>query len=210
VSMYCTLDDVKMRMTGDAPAMSADWDVTITDAIGMASDLIDAEVRQLRCQAEGWTFLPGTPTTRRYTGRDGGASLLLIDDAVAVSSAALLDDSGNLIQTLTAGVDYLPSPINSLPITGLRRLHGLWPCNYGGVQVALTPGYGLVVPPNVVNAAIAEVIRAIKGGQAGEDDRLGVTPYGSVVTSKALLQSTVRMLSRYRYGGAILRGGVLQ
>lgn len=202
----CTLLQVKQRMSGDVPVIGAEWDATITDAIGMVTDLINEELRQVRGQAEGWSFIAGAPATRRYTGRQGGAALILIDDATAVSAVTLLDTAGNPVQSLAAGADWLPSPLNGTPITGLRLVHGLWPWHYGGVQASLTPGYAAAWPANITNAAIAEVIRAVRGGQAGEDDRLGVTPYGSVVTSKALLQSTLRMLSRYRYGGAILRG----
>lgn len=205
MSAYCTLDDVKKRMSGDVPTSSGAWDATITDAITMVSDLIDEEVRQLRGQPEGWSFLPATPVTRRYTGSAGGSSLLLIDDATAVSSVQILDSSGIVIQTLALNVDYLLRPMNTLPITGLVLLNGVWPWYPGAVSVGLTPGYGSSIPPNVTNACIGEVIRAVRGGQAGEDDRLGVTPYGSVVVSKALLQSTLRMIYRYRAGAGFLR-----
>ena len=203
---YCSLSDVKQRMSGDAPVASAAWDATITSAIGMVTDTINQEVRQQRGQGEGWSFLPGTPTTRRYTAAGGGSDLLLIDDATAVSSVVILDSAGNLVQTLALNVDYLPAPMNTLPITGLRLTNGIWPWYAGGVRVGLTPGYGATLPPNVQDACIAEVIRSIRGGQAGEDDRLGITPYGSVIVSKALLQSTVRMLGRYRFGAGFLRG----
>jgi len=33
-----------------------------------------------------------------------------------------------------------------------------------------------------------------------------MSPFGSVIVSKALLQSSMRMLNRYRLGSAILRG----
>jgi hypothetical protein len=204
VGGYCSLLDVKQRQTGDVPVQSSAFDATILDAIAEVSDLINGEVRNLRGEPEGWSFLPGTPTVSRYTGRD--APLLMIHDSVAVSATTILDPFGNVVQVLSSGLDYLPWPMNGLPITGLTRVNGWWPSWYGGVQVSRTPGYGLSVPPNVRGAALAEVIRAIRAGQAGEDDRLGMTPFGSVVVSKALLQSTLRMLSRYRNGAALLRG----
>lgn len=207
MSAYCVLADVKTRMSGDVPTVSAAWDATITSAIAMVSDMIDAEVRNLRGQGEGWTFLPGTPTTRRYTGRDGGSRLLPIDDATAITSVAILDTLGNVTQTLVLGTDYLVRPLNRLPITGLTLITGVWPWYPGGVRVALTPGYALTTPSNVQDATISEVIRTIRAGQAGEDDRLGLTPFGSVIVSKALLQSTVRMLYRYRDGAGVFRGG---
>ena len=203
---YCTVEQVKQRQSGDTPVISGEWDATITEAIAEVSDLINEEVRTARGQGPGWSFLPGTPTTSRYTGRAGGSRLVLIDDSVAVSSVTILDAQGNASQVLTAGTDYLPYPLNGLPITGLVLTSGVWPWYQGGVQVGRTPGYANALPSNVTNATIAEVIRAIRAGQAGEDDRLGMTPYGSVVVSKALLQSTVRMCQRYRYGAGFLRG----
>ena len=204
MSAYATVDQVKQRETGDVPVESGAWDQVIASLIEERSDLIDQEVRQLRGQGEGWSFLPGAPVNRRYTG--SGASLLLIDDAVEVTSVQILDAQGNYLQTLTLNADYLPQPLNNLPITGLVLTHGIWPRYPGGVSVGLTPGYGSTVPPNVTDACIEEVIRGKRAGMAGVDDRLGMSPYGSVIVSKALLQSTVRMLHRYRFGAALLRG----
>ena len=201
---YCSLLDVKQLMTGDVPVQSSAFDATITNVIEQVSDLIDQEVRNLRGQPEGWSFLPGSDTASRYTGQ--GSPLLPIDDSVAVSGVSLLDDFGNVMQVLTVGRDYQPWPINDLPITALRRIAACWPSNYAGVLVNRTPGYGATTPPNVALATVQEVIRAIRGGQAGEDDRLGISPFGSVIVSKALLQSTQRMLARYRYGAGLLRG----
>ena len=206
MSTYCTPDQVKQRETGDVPTESDAWDGVIASLIEERSDLIDQEVRQLRGQGEGWSFLPGTPVTRRYTGT--GTSLMFIDDAVEVTSVQILNRQGDPVQTLALNLDYLPQPFNSLPITGLVLTHGFWPQYPGGVAVGLTPGYGLTVPPNVTDACIEEVIRGKRAGMAGVDDRLGMSPYGSVIVSKALLQSTVRMLHRYRFGAAILRKGL--
>jgi hypothetical protein len=206
MSAYCTVDQVKQRETGDVPTESNAWDGVIESLIEERSDLIDQEVRQLRGQGEGWTFLPGSPVTRRYTGT--GAPLMFIDDAVEVTSVQLLSAQGSLLQTLALNIDYLPQPLNTLPITGLVLTHGVWPRYPGGVSIGLTPGYGMTVPPNVTDACIEEVIRGRRAGMAGVDDRLGMSPYGSVIVSKALLQSTVRMLQRYRFGAAMLRGTV--
>ncbi len=210
MTSLCTVLQVKQRMSGDVPNMGTDWDATIADAIVDASATIEEEVRLVRSQPEGWSFVPGSPTTRRYTGAAGGSDLLPIDDAVAVTSVVLLDAAGNASQTLVAGTDYLPSPINSLPITGLRRVGGeWWPQSYGGVQVGITPGYfpsAAAVAGDVVSAAIAETIRLVRAGQAGEDDRLGTAPFGEQTVAKALLASTWRMVRRYRLGSALLRG----
>ena len=203
---YCTVLDVKQRMSGGVPVQSGAFDEVLNDAIIEVSDLINGEVRNIRGQGEGWSFLPKLPTTSRYTGRQGGSSLLLIDDSVAVSAVAILDPVGVVTQTLIPGTDYLTQPMNSLPITGIILTRGWWPWYPGGVQVTRTPGYGLTTPYNVRGVAIQEVIRSYRGGQAGEDDRLGMSPFGSVIVSKALLQSSMRMLNRYRLGSGMLRG----
>lgn len=143
--------------------------------------------------------------TRRYTGRLGGTDLLLIDDAISVSSVAILDPAGNTIQTLTAGTDYLPYPLNGTPIVGLLLTRGWWPWTTGSISVTFRPGYATAIPNDASLAAIAETIRNWRAGLAGEDDRLGMTPFGSVVVSKALLQSSIRMIQRYRIGAGFQR-----
>lgn len=306
MSYYGSLAELRSRMSGDVPVISGAWDETIIDIIGQTSDLIDEEVRNVRGQAPGWSFLPpalygaqlvsvsgggsgtftltfsasttsaiasgasaavvqtaldailgagnsvvaGAPggpwtvtfagtlsgpqptflatstftpatshavvetlsvgsaatVTRRYTGAAGGSALVLIDDAVAVSAVTVLDSAGAVSQALVAGTDYLPSPLQGTPITGLMLINDVWPWYPGGVQVTLTPGFGPTLPANIRRATLAESIRALRGAQAGEDDRLGMTPYGSVVVSKALLASTLLACQHYRYGGSVFRG----
>jgi len=304
---YCTLAEFRQRVSGDAPVLSGAYDQTLIDAIDEVSTLIDNEVRLVRGQPQGWSFLPpslygvqqvsisGSPTggsftltfgasttgnllpgtdaptlqaaldgilgagnstvtgapggpwtvtlagalsgpqatlipasalmpapthavvqalsvgstdtvTRRYTGMAGGSDLILIDDSVAVTGVRLLTPTGGLSQTLTAGIDYVYSPFNTLPIIGLQLTRrGWWPWFPGAVEVDMTPGYALTLPPDVRVAALQEVDRSWRAFQAGNDDRLGVTPFGQVVVSKALLASTIRMCNRYSYGGATLR-----
>lgn len=310
MTAYAQLAEVRSRLAGDVAVTSGVWDAAIIDAIGQVSDQFDEEVRNVRGQRPGWSFLasqaygvqlvsispagtatagtftltsgasttsalaygataatlqaalvvilgsgnvvvtgaPGGPwtvtfagslsgaqpvlvptsgltpstthavveelvtgsagsVTRRYTGTQGGSSLLLVDDCVSVSSVTILDSSGNTVQTLTAGTDYLPSPLNGSPITGLRLTRGVWPWNPGAVSVTMRPGFGLTVPSNVNRGVIQETIRNLRAGQAGEDDRLGVTQYGSVVVSKALLSSSLRIVQNYRSGVGFLRRG---
>ena len=308
MTAYTTLAGFRSRLQGDQTVTPGTWDQAIIDAIAQVSGTIDEEVRQLRGQPPGWSFLaaqeygvqlvsispagiatagtftltfgasttsalaygaassavqaalvailgagtvavagaPGGPWTitfagtlsgpqpvlvatssltpatahavveelvtgsansevRRYTGR--GTRLLLIDDCVSVSAVSILDPSGNVSQVLTAGTDYLTHPYQGTPITGLELTHGWWPTYPGGVSVTLRPGFGLTIPAAVTLATDQETVRSLRGAQAGEDDRLGVTPYGSTVTSKALLSSTYRLINRYRYGASILRAG---
>jgi hypothetical protein len=206
MSAYCSLADVKQRMSGDVPTMSTAFDNTITALITDISDTIDDEIRQLRAQPDGWTILPGSPTTRRYTGSPyPGSDLLLIDDAVAVSSVALLDVTGNVVQTLVAGTDWLPFPLNTLPIIGLTMTRNRWPSNAGGVQVGLTPGYSATVPTDLKLATVDEVIRAYRSGLAGETDTVGIEPFRPQPLTRALLASTYRAIHRYRLGSSFLR-----
>ena len=186
------------------------WTVTLAGSLsGPQATLIPASaLLPAPCHAVVQPILIGSvdTVTRRYTGAAGGSQLLLIDDAVAVTGVRLLTPTGGLSQTLTAGIDYVPYPMNSLPIVGLQMTRrGWWPWFPGAVEVDLTPGYALTLPPDVRAAALQEVDRSWRAYQAGNDDRLGVTPFGQVVVSRALLDSTVRMCNRYRYGGATLR-----
>jgi hypothetical protein len=138
--------------------------------------------------------------TRRYVGT--GTSLLLIDDCVAVYGVSETDAAGNVTRTLLPGIDYVVSPLNSLPITGLELVRGWWT---GYNAVSMKPGFGLTIPGNITRAVLAEVQRDLRGAQAGEDDRLGLTPFATVTVSKALLASTVRICHNYRFGGGFLR-----
>jgi hypothetical protein len=200
----CTVLQVKQRMAGlDLPVASSSGDTVYADAIVQVTGLVNEELRVIRGESPGWTFVAGAAAVRRYTAPPASA-LMLIDDATAVTAVSLVASSGGTPQVLTSA-DWLPYPLNGTPITGLQRIGGHWPSNIGGVQVAMTPGYAAAWADDLVGAGIAEVIRAFRGGQAGEDDRLGMTPFGSVVVSKALLQSTVRTIARYRFGAGMLR-----
>lgn len=203
---YCTLDDVRSRLGGDVPNMDASFDATITALIVDISDGINSEVQAMRAQPEGWSFVASTTAVaRRYTGYPGGTDFLLIDDAVSISSVVLLDQQGNVQQTLVLGQDYLPWPLNTLPIIGLKALvgsagstwSGYWPQWYGGVQVTLLPGYSLVIPPDLHDVAVTETIRAYESARAGENDAVGVGPLGTIIVSKAFTDKSRRILNRY-------------
>jgi hypothetical protein len=142
--------------------------------------------------------------TNRYTGRD--SSLLIIDDFQSVESVQLVNPDGTLIRALTLGTDYLLYPMNSLPIVGLTRVCGRWDDTPGGVSVTGNPGYCQTVPGNIHKACLEEVIRGIRGGSAGVDDRLGTEPFAQQTVTRAFLASTNRTLYRYRFGGGMMRG----
>ena len=141
--------------------------------------------------------------TNRYTGR--GSSLLIVDDFQSIETVRLVNPDGTLVRALTLGTDYLIYPLNSLPIVGLTRICGRWGDTPGVVSVTGNPGYCQTVPGNIHKACIEEVIRGIRGGSAGVDDRLGTEPFAQQTVSRAFLASTNRTLYRYRFGGGLMR-----
>ncbi len=207
MSGYCTLLDVKNRLTGDVPNMGADFDETITAIIPMVSGEFDREVGLVRGQRypgyviangafAGQVWVPTSPApseTRRYTAKPW-TRLLLIDDALAVSAVALLDPTGNVIQTLVLGTDYLPQPLNGEPITGLMSLSGGWPTNYGGVQVTLTPGLMSTLSDDVHNGCIEEVAQVYLSSQAG-----------GTIAPKILSDRATLLFESYTYTGGLFR-----
>jgi len=195
VSAYCTLADVKNRLTGDVPNMGADFDTTITSIITQVSAEFDREVAQARSQAyPGFVIVSaGTSVVRRYTASPY-SSLLLIDDAVAVSAVSILDQTGNVIQVLVSGTDYLPNPLNSLPITGLVMTGGVWPSTVGGVSVTLTPGIMSSISDDLHNAVIEESAQVYLSSQTAG----GVAP-------KWLTDRMSLFVESYRYGGGFFR-----
>ena len=199
--IFCSVGDFKMRIGGDVPNMDGSFDSTILAHIADVCDGINTEVQTMRAQPEGWTFLPGTPGQRRFTGYPGGTDMLVIDDAVSVESVALLSTAGVVQTTLTLGTDYLPLPLNSLPIVALKAISsGLsptWPTWYGAIQISMTPGYGLLVPPDIHDVALTESIRAYMSARAGENDQVGIGPLGTIVTTKAFTDKSRRILNRY-------------
>lgn len=147
------------------------------------------------------------PSVRRFTGRRGGTDLLPIDDCVSVSSVQILDAQGNVVQTLAAGTDYLPDPIQGTPITGLTLVRrGWWPWNAGGIAVGATWGYGTDLLPDVRETACIEVIRSFNSDKTGNSDALGVTPFGTAQMSRAFSSKLNTLIQDYRSGSAFFRG----
>jgi len=175
-------------LTGAQPAFTAAWSLVPSTAQILVEQTITGSASSV---------------TRRYTGKS--CRLLLIDDAISVSAVSLIQSNGTLIRTLVAGTDYLVAPLNSLPITGLTAVGMDWPRTPGGVLVTMRPGYALAVPGKLHECSIQEVIRGIRGGQAGVDDRLGTQPYASQTVTRAWLASTYRVINQYRFGAGMLR-----
>lgn len=145
------------------------------------------------------------PSTRYFTARDGGVRLVLIDDYVSIASVGV-QFSGGPLQTLVLGTDYVVSPMNARPITGLTRISGCWPNWPGGIVVVGTPGFATATPNDVWNMAVIESIREYLAARAGESDAIGITPFGQVVTAKAFTQKTWAMFNDYSAGLGYFRG----
>ena len=199
--LYCSLSDFRSRLAGDVPNMSGNFDYTVLGHIADVSDGINSEVQTQRGQPEGWSFLPGTPAQRRFTGYPGGTDMIVIDDAVSIESVTILNPGGTVLDTLTAGTDYLTYPLNSLPIEALKAVssgkYPTWPEWYGGIRIGMTPGYAMVTPSDIHDVALTESIRAYMSARAGENDQVGVGPLGTIVTSKAFTDKSRRILNRY-------------
>jgi hypothetical protein len=152
-------------------------------------------------------LVPGAvlPIVRRYTAKRG-SGYLPIDDAVSVSRVRFIARGGGAGLELAVETDYLPSPLNALPIQGLELVRGGgWPSNVGGVEVTLVPGYATEVLTDVREAAIIEVIRSYYGDRTGNDDRIGMTPFGQISIAKAFTSKLGQLVDDYRRGDAFLR-----
>ncbi len=195
---YCAKTDVKNQLT--AGNFSADWDAVIDGVILAVSAEFDREVAMRRGIRAPWSFIADAlASARRFTGWEPGRRYLPIDDCVAVTSVT------NAGTALVADVDYVVDPLNGTPIGGLVRLNGMWSAKPGDISAACRWGYADTnAPADVKQGCIRESIRAYLAARAGNDDRLGLTPFGQVVTSKAFTSDTMLMLAAYgrRTGGA--------
>jgi hypothetical protein len=310
---YCSVADVKQRLSGDIPTMSAAFDATIAGCISAVSAEIDREVGRARGETR-WSFLadslygiqqvilstgqtpptggtftlswgavttsaipynasaatiedaiealtgigesnvsvtgpvlgpftvtwagtltgsqvaltgdgsslipvgsvtvvavvPGVspvPSVRLFMGRAGRVRFLPIDSCVAVSSVVVYQSVNVVGQTLVPGTDVLPRPLQGTPINGLW-LPDLraWPGGEAGLYgVGATWGGFVAIPGDVRESSIIEATRSLLGARAGYNDSIGVTPWGSLVTSKAFTDNTWAMIRGYRDFGAGLR-----
>jgi len=152
-------------------------------------------------------LVPGAvlPVVRRYTAARGARSLP-IDDAVSVSAVRFIARGGARGTELALETDYLPAPLNALPIQGLELVRGGgWPTNIGGVEVEMVPGFATEVSFDVREAAIIEVIRSYFGDRTSNDDRLGMTPFGQISIAKAFTSKLEQLVSDSRRGDGFVR-----
>ena len=134
--------------------------------------------------------------------------LLFIDDCVSVSQVTVHGQNG-VLRSLSEGTDYLTWPFSAVPVEGLMLINptfgGSWPDLPSYIEVEATWGYATSVPEDVREAAIIEVIRSYLSDQAGNDDRLGMTPFGSVVTSKAFTSKVWQLVNDYQHAEGFIR-----
>jgi hypothetical protein len=144
------------------------------------------------------------PSKRTFMADASAWKILFIDDCVQVTQAVLYGPGGT-VKYLTEGVDYLGWPMNSVPLEGLFSLGDNWPDLPYRVEVEGVWGYATSVPEDVREATIIEVIRSYLSDQAGNDDRLGMTPYGSVVTTKAFTSKVWQLVNDYQHAEGFIR-----
>lgn len=142
------------------------------------------------------------PSERRfYPSSMGYGDLIMeIDDCLDVSDVVLYGSDGVTVsRSLAPYVDYYPWPLNRRPTQALKFTSASsgqveWPRNYG---VRARWGYGDEIPTDVREATVIEVVRSHLAGIAGQDDRIGMTPYGSVMTTKAFTSKVKDLMTDY-------------
>ena len=175
--------DFAGSLSGPQPAMTG---YATTDALGATVTVqkVIAGVAQVPSERE---FI-ATPDLH-------GDTILPIHACVEVVDVVL---HGSSDQSLVRGTHYLTWPLNGTPVEALKLL-GVsalqpWPTRYG---VLARWGWAEEVLEDVRETAIIEVIRSLLGDAAGNDDRLGTTPFGSVVTAKAFTSKFRELIDDY-------------
>lgn len=126
--------------------------------------------------------------------------LLFIDDCVEVVGVTTRVFNGTDESLSPDG--YLHYPMRGTPVEGLHLANNAdWPEYPGTVAVNARWGYALEVPYDVKDICTIETIRSHFSSQSGNDDRLGMTPFGSVMTSKAFTSKFMKL--KETYGGKL-------
>lgn len=165
--------------TGRASFDQADASITVLPMI-QGVDSIPSE-RQFR------------PTPAAY-GRT-----MMIDDAVEIVAVSVYSAGGSLYSVLTEA-EFRRYPLRGLPVEGLKHVVGDWPeePDYT-IGVTARWGHALEIPEDVREGATIEAIRSHFSGLAGNDDRIGVTPFGKIMTSKAYTSKFHQLSQDYGY-----------
>ena len=206
---YCSLLDVKRRMTGDVPNMGPEFDQQIIGIISRLSAEFDREVRLARGQAQGWTFLApvayGTQlvmlsgsqpiTGGTFTLTSGASTTVAIayNASAATVQAALVTilGGGNVVVTGAPGGPWT--------VTFAGALSGLQPLLIGSSSLTTTPTGGLTGVPvqRLVDGAATSVTRRYTGRLV---NRLDIDDAVSV--------STVQILDRQGNVVQLLQPGI--
>lgn len=114
---------------------------------------------------------------------DDDGDLLLVDDIGSITGLIVEAGSGG---SFTAVTGYETSPDNALadgePITGLRRLNGIW--GTGTTRVRVTAKFGWpVVPDDITEATLIQAARVFKRKDSPEGV-LGSAEWGVVRLSR--------------------------
>jgi hypothetical protein len=140
------------------------------------------------------------PSERRFVAYPDlyGRTLLPIHACLSVQDVAVYNADGSVVRSMTEGIDYMTWPLNARPIEALKCLSSYsWPAWPAMVGVRARWGWAEDVIPDVREVAIIEVIRSYLSDAAGNDDRLGMTPFGSVVTAKAYTSKFRELVDHY-------------
>ena len=204
---YCTADGVRANFGGDVPNIGPEYTGVLTKKCDQVSSDIDRMVTQARGISGPWSFVAdSTATERLFLAPAGSRRFLPIDDAVEITQVRIYAPGGAVSRTLVAGTNYRPWPLNgALPITALLWAAGAWPELPYLIGVTAKWGYGLNIPPDVQEAAEIEVIRSYLADRAGQDDRIGMSPFGSIITAKAFTSKLKQLVSDYSHGAGFLR-----
>lgn len=201
---YTDLDRVRARMAGAGLTLSQDWDDSITDKCGEVTADINRKIGNARGDRTFKFVADSEASARTFRGK--GVAYLPIADCIEIISVAIRTIPSDSPTELTS-TDWIA--INStgggLPYVAIERVADVFPSRCL-VEVVAKWGFGTDVPADATEAASIEVIRSHFGDQAGNDDRLGFTPFGSVMVAKAFTSKLVDLVAGYGYGGGFLRG----
>ena len=204
---YCTADGVRANFGGDVPNIGTEYEGVLTKKCDQATADIDRMVAQARGISGPWSFVADSVATERlFLAPTGARRFLPIDDCVEITQVRIYAPAGTVSRTLIASTDYRTWPLNgALPITAILWAAGAWPELPYLIGVTAKWGYGTSIPSDVQEAAEIEVVRSYLADRAGQNDTIGMTPFGSVITAKAFTSKVRQLCSDYSHGAGFLR-----
>lgn len=159
-----------------------------------STDVVDASVVVL-------PMIDGVETVgveRKYSSvADAYGKILPIDDCVEIFQVVLYEDGDEIGTPLSNPADYREYPLRGLPIQGIKSTGDNWPCWPAVVGVSSRWGHRVSIPYDVREGVTIETIRLHFAGIAGNDDRLGMTPFGKIITAKAYTSRFLKIAEDY-------------